>query len=64
MKSFSSDENFCIIQLVQETEKSIKTTEKQIFWKIELKVKYCSKYPSILTNFRTEDRIEFLDDFA
>ena len=64
MKSFSFDENFCIIQLVQETEKSFKTTEKQIFWKIELKVKYCSKYLPILTKFRTEDRIGFLDDFA
>ena len=64
MKSFSFVENFCIIQLVQETEKSFKTTEKQIFWKIELKVKYCSKYLSILTKFRTEDRIGFLDDFA
>ena len=64
MKSFSFDENFGIIQLVQETEKSIKTTEKQIFWIIELKVKYCSKYLSILIKFRTEDRIGFLDDFA
>ena len=30
MKSLSFDENFCIIQLVQVTEKSLKTTEKQI----------------------------------
>ena len=64
MKSFSFDENFCIIQLVQETEKSFKITEKQIFWKIEQKVKYCSKYLPILTEFRTEDSIGFLDDFA
>ena len=64
MKSFSFDENFCIIQLVQETEKSFKTTEKQIFWKIELEDRYCSKYLPILTKFRTEDRIGFLDDFA
>jgi len=64
MKSFSLDENFCIIHLVKETEKSFKATEKQIFWKIELKVKYCSKYLPILTCFKIEDRNGFLDDLA
>ena len=64
MKSFSFDENFCMIHLVQETEKSFKTTEKQIFWKKEPKVRYCSKYLPILTKFRTQDRIGLLDDFA
>ena len=64
MKSFSFDDNFCIIQLVQETEKSLKTTEKQIFRKIELKVNCCSKYPPILPYFMTEDRIGFFYNFA